>query len=226
MAPSIRLLVADADASVREIVRLAAAEQGWGCDTAGDGITALKLARHGQYQMAVADVDLPEIDGRAVCRQLRKAGRMPVILIGKNGKEEDRLAAFAAGGNDFVQKPFYPRELVARIKNLIEIFDATAHPDEAVCAGKIRVDKNSRLAYAGSSKLRLSPKEYDLLLFLCANAGQAFSRDKLLDMVWGADFEGTDRTVDTHIKSLRGKLKPYQGCIETVWGYGYKLRGD
>ena len=226
MAKQIQILVADADISVREVIRLAATEQGWVCHTAGDGIVALKLIRRNIYHLAVLDMELPEIEGKVVCHHLRKAPGTPVIMMSKDGKEANRLAGFAAGGNDFVVKPFYPRELVARIKNLIELCGTATQSCEVVEIGKITIEVASRAAYVGGSRLTLAPKQYDLLLFFCKNPNQAFSRSRLLDMVWGMDFEGADRTVDSNIKGLRSKLKPYQGYIETVWGYGYKFSVD
>jgi len=220
----VRLLAADGDLSVREIIRLAAAEQGWGCDDAADGIAALKLLRRGRYHAIVLDAELPDVDGVFVCRHLRKTVQTPVIFLSKNGAEANRLAAFEAGGNDYVLKPFYPRELVARIRSLLTLTGCGASPArEAVDAGKLRVDTRSRTAFLEGRALQLTPKEYDLLLFFCQHPFHAFSRDTLLDEVWGQDFFGSDRTVDTHVKSLRGKLRPYE-YIETVWGFGYKFR--
>lgn len=223
MANQIRLLAADADLSVREIIRLAAAEQGWACESAKDGISALKLVRRNQYHLAVVEVELPEINGLIVCRQLRKTPGIPVILIARDGRENSRLEGFAAGGNDYVLKPFYPHELMARVRNLLELCGMHVHPRNVIAAGELRIEADSRTVTLAGKRLQLSPKEYDLLLFFCKNADRAFSRDSLLDLVWGTDFEGTDRTVDTHIKSLRSKLAPYQSCIETVWGFGYKF---
>lgn len=223
MAKTTRLLVADADASVREIIRLSALEEGWHCDETGDGLSALKLAHHSLYQLAVLDVDLPEVDGRILCRHIRRTMRAPVILLGARGAEADRLAAFDAGGNDYLIKPFYPRELIARARSLMLLADRIDPTTAKVACGPIEIDTDAREASVDGRALPLAPKEYDLLLFLCQNPHQAFTRDALLDLVWGPDFYGTDRTVDTHVKSLRGKLRPWDGLIETVWGYGYRL---
>lgn len=223
MAREIKLLIAEADVSVREVIRMSAAEQGWQCDCVGDGITAMKLIRRNIYQLAVLDAELPELDGHVICRQLKKKSSIPVVFISKNGREENRLAGFGAGGNDYVVKPFFPRELIARIKNLLELVHGTTQVEELVISGKIRIETASRQVLLAGKQIRLSPKEYDLLLFFCINQGQAFSRAQLLDLVWGTDFEGTDRTVDTHVKSLRNKLKPFQSYIETVWGHGYRF---
>lgn len=224
MAREIRLLICEADVSIREVIRLSAAEQGWQCDCVGDGITAMKLIRRNNYHLAVLDAELPELDGHVICRQLKKKSLIPVIFISKKGREENRLAGFEAGGNDYVVKPFFPRELVARIKNLLELAHGSTQVEELVEAGKIRIETSSRQVLLAGKHIRFSPKEYDLLLFFCINEGQAFSRAQLLDLVWGTDFDGTDRTVDTHVKSLRNKIKPYQSYIETVWGHGYRFK--
>lgn len=220
---AVRLLAADGDLSVREIIRLAAGEQGWVCDEAADGIAALKLLRRGRYHIAVLDAELPDVDGVFVCRHLRKTAQTPVIFLSKNGAEANRLAAFEAGGNDYVLKPFYPRELIARIRSLLALTGHDTGAAQAIDAGKLRVDIQSHTAALNGQPLRLTPKEYELLLFFCRHPFQAFARDTLLDEVWGQDFFGSDRTVDTHVKSLRGKLRPY-GYIETVWGFGYKFK--
>lgn len=222
MPNTTRLLAADADASVREIIRLSTLEEGWHCDEAGDGLAALKLTHHSIYHLAIVDVDLPEVDGRIVCRHIRRSLRAPVILLGTQGGEADRLAAFDAGGNDYVIKPFYPRELVARAKSLLQLSLRIDPGSSRIVCGAISIDPEAREAMAGEKPLSLSPKEYELLLFFCQNPNQAFTRDALLDLVWGPDFFGTDRTVDTHVKSLRSKIRPHDHCIETVWGYGYR----
>jgi len=219
----VRILAADADVSVRTIIRLAAAEQSWTCDDAPNGIAALKLLRRNRYDLAVLEAELPDVDGFLICRHLRKTMPTPVIFISKNGAEAGRLAGFEAGGNDYVLKPFYPSELTARIKNLLALTGGGAGAPKTVSAGRLNVDTYSRSASLDGRPLQLTPKEYDLLLFFCQHPFQAFARDVLLDEIWGREFFGSDRTVDTHVKSLRGKLRPFD-CIETVWGFGYKFR--
>jgi two-component system response regulator ResD len=220
---AVRILAADGDLSVREIIRLAAGEQRWACDEAADGVAALKLLRRGSYHVAALDAELPDIDGVFICRHLRKTVQTPVIILSRNGAEQSRLAAFEAGGNDYVLKPFYPRELVARIRSLLALTGHGTNAARGIDAGKLRVDTQSRTASLEGRSLQLTPKEYELLLFFCRHPFHAFSRDTLLDEVWGQDFFGSDRTVDTHVKSLRCKLQPY-GYIETVWGFGYKFK--
>jgi len=202
---------------------MAAAEQGWICDDAADGIAALKLLRRMRYHLVVLNAELPDVDGIFVCRHLRKSEMIPVIFTSKSGAETDRLAGFEAGGNDYVIKPFFPRELIARMKNLLTLTGCDTGVSKTVTAGNLRIDISSHTVSLDGRTLQLTPKEYDLLLFFCQHPFQAFSRDNLLDEVWGRDFFGSDRTVDTHVKILRGKLQPYD-YIETVWGFGYKFR--
>lgn len=223
MALETKLLIADADASIRGIVALFAAEEGWRCDAASDGISVLKLLRREQYDLVILDTDLAGVDGKIICRHLRKTTRIPVIFLSMNGAETERLEGFAAGGNDYLVKPFYPRELVARIKNLLMLCGHSPARTKSLTVGGIRIDLESRAVTVDGQGVPLTPKEYDLLLFFARNPQQAFSRDALLDLVWGQGFDGTDRTVDSHVKSLRGKIRPHQDYIVTVWGYGYKF---
>lgn len=218
-----KLLAADADPKVREIIRLCAKAEGWLCDEAQDGISALKQLRRNEYHLVILEAELPEVNGYIVCRHLRKSANMPVVFISRDSNETNRLAGFEAGGNDYVIKPFYPRELVARIKNLLTIWGHNALASNIIRAGEISLNLGSHQAAVNGNEVKLTPKEFDLLLFFLRNQRQAFSRDSLLQLVWGQDFFGTDRTVDTHVKSLRGKILPCQNSIQTVWGYGYKF---
>jgi two-component system response regulator ResD len=203
-----KLLAADADPTVREIISLCARGEGWLFDGAPDGLSALKRLRRNEYNLVILEAELPEVDGFIVCRHLRKSANVPVIFISRHGNEASRLAAFEAGGNDYVLKPFYPRELVARIKNLLNIWGHDARAANIIRAGEISLDLSSHRAAVSGSEVKLTPKEFELLLFFMRNQRQAFSRDSLLQLVWGQDFFGSDRTVDTHIKSLRGKILP------------------
>lgn len=219
----IRLLVADGDANVRDIVGFCARQEHWLCDEAKDGIAAIKLLRRKQYHLVILEAELPEIDGRLVCGQARKSTRVPIVFVSRRTAEEDRLAAFTAGGNDYLVKPFYPRELIARIKSLLTLCGISGFHHEEVICGAIRIEMLSHSVYVDNRPVQLTPKEYDLLLYFCQNPHHAFSRDALLDAVWGEQFYGTDRTVDTHIKSLREKIRPCHNTIMTVWGFGYKF---
>ncbi len=220
----IRLLVADADSTVRDILRFCSTEEGWHLDEARDGVAAIKLLRRNRFHILILDRDLPIIDGMMVCEQA--CSNTPVIFLSRRSSEQDRLSCFEAGGSDFVQKPFYPRELIARAKSILRLSGVSAD-DSIVDFEKIRINISSQEVFVDNSRVRLTPREYGLLVFLCRNPNRAFSRESLLNLVWGQQFDGTDRTVDTHVKSIREKIQPYQYYISTVWGFGYKLEsGD
>jgi len=217
----IRLLIADADSSVRQVILYCAAEQKWTIDEARNGIEAIKLLRRNHYHLIILELDLPIISGLIVCEQY--CPQTPVIFISRKTAEEDRLAAFAAGGNDFVVKPFFPRELVARVNNLLTMTGANLPNENILKVGQLKIDLHSQNVFVDEKRVRLTPREYNLLLFFCRHKNKAFSRDALLDSVWGAEFDGTNRTIDTHIKSLREKIRPCDNYITTIWGYGYKM---
>ncbi len=202
-----KLLIADADPTVREIIGLCAKEEGWLCDNAQDGISALKLLRRSAYHLAILETELPEVSGYIVCRHLRKSVGMPVIFISRHSNETSRIAGFEAGGNDYVIKPFYPRELVLRVKNLLSIWGHTANAPSIIKAGDISLNLGAHQAMVNGSEVKLTPKEFDLLLFFMRNQRQAFS-GLAASVGLGTGFFGTDRTVDTHVKSLRGKILP------------------
>jgi len=220
---TIKILVVEADKSICEIIKLGSIDQGWEVDETRDGIAAIKLLRRNAYQAIILSLDLPVIDGRMVMGLAQESVRCPVIFIGKSGAEEDRLAAFEAGGNDYIQKPFFPRELFARLRNLMKLFDINSKKQDILAAGPVRIERYSKNSYIYDRRLKLTRREYNLLLLLCGNPGHTFSRNSLLNSAWGESFEGGDRTVDAHIKSLRKKIHPYEDCIQTIWGYGYRF---
>ena len=218
---NIKILVADDDASIRDIILYCSKEQGWFIDQVRDGVMAVKLLRRNHYHILILGLELPIINGLMVCEQF--SANTPVIFISGNDSEQNRLDAFAAGGNDFIVKPFYPREMVARVKNLLKLTGTYTHKADILHIGAIKIDIRSHDVFVNENFIKLTPREYDLLLFLSQNQNQCFSRDSLLDMVWGQHFDGTDRTVDTHIKNLREKITPCHTYITTIWGYGYKF---
>ncbi len=220
----IRLLIADQDSAVRSAIKKMATAQGYLFDEAADGIAALKLFRRHDYNIIILDTDLPELDGRNVCRQIRKVSDAPILIVSAKYGEQDKLNAFELGVDDYIAKPFSAPELLARIK----VFLYRSGGLNRVTPAKITfsglfIDTISRAVYIDDSAVQLTPKEYDLLFFLSQNPNKAFSRETLLNEVWGYDFTGSDRTVDTHIKTLRENIKPYDTFIVTVWGFGYKF---
>ena len=221
---NIRLLIAVPENAVRSAIRERAASEGYSCDEAADGITAIKLFRRADYNLILLDTGLPILDGRNVCRQVRKISSVPIILLTDMDREEDRLACYALGVDDFVVKPFSVPVLMARVKVFLyrsgQFFETRS---KKIAFDGLVIDPSSRAVYIDDRTVRLSPKEYDLLFFLSKNPNKAFSREMLLNEVWGYDFVGLDRTVDSHIRSLRDSIRPYDRYVATVWGFGYKF---
>ncbi len=223
----IRLLIVDKDEKSRAQIKKLAENAGYTYDTASDGIMAIKLFRRRDYHLIVMDTDLPILDGWNACRQLRKVSEVPIIIVSANTGEHDKLLAFDSGADDFLCKPFSSHELAARIKVFIRR-SIGAHGAKTLSQNKIAfegltIDTASHTVYVDDNIVKMTPKEYELLYFLSQNPNKAFSREMLLNQVWGYEFSGSDRTVDTHIKVLRDNIRPYEACIVTVWGYGYKF---
>ncbi len=224
MMNDIRLLIVDKDDCTRNQVKKLAENACYSFDAATDGIMAIKLFRRQDYQMIILDTDLPTLDGWNVCRQIRKVSDVPIIITSVNTGERDKLLAFELGADDYLCKPFSVPELLARIK--VHLYRARgikcASPAKITMNGLL-IDTISHTVCVDDTAIKLTPKEYDLLFFLSQNPNKAYSRESLLNEVWGYEFSGSDRTVDTHIKTLRENIKPYDSCIVTVWGFGYKF---
>ena len=221
----IRILLTDDDARIRSIVREYAQAEDWVFEEAGDGEEALRLFAAGNFSLVVLDVMMPRLDGWGVLKQIRKTSTLPVILLTARNEEYDRLLGFELGVDDYIGKPFSPRELIARMKALIKRAGASQGAGAVYTLGGLRVDTAARTAQIDGETVALSPKEFDLLAFFVSRPEVAFTRDQLLNHVWGYDFFGDARTVDTHVKSLRDKLGAYREHIVTVWGTGYRFSG-
>ncbi|MGI5849767.1 MAG: response regulator transcription factor [Christensenellales bacterium] len=218
----VRLLIADREADVRTTIKTYAAFENFIADEAADGIAALKLFRRNNYHIVIMDAHLPELDTWHVCRQIRKSQDTPIIILSRKSSEEEKLFFFDIGVDDFIDKPFSSKELMARIHVILR--HSASHSDytpRRIIIDGLCIDTVSRIVYIDGESIMLTPKEYKLLLFLAQNPHKAMSRDVILRKVWGEDFFGTDRTVDTHIKMLREHIKPYHKYIGTVWGVGY-----
>ena len=221
----IRILLADDDERVRSIVREYAQAEDWTFDEAGDGEEALRLFGAGGYALVVLDVMMPRLDGWGALKQIRKTSSVPVVLLTARNEEYDRLLGFELGVDDYIGKPFSPRELIARMKALLKRAGVSGGAEKVFALEGLRVDSNARTVQVDGESVNLSPKEFDLLAFFVSRPEVAFTRDQLLNHVWGYDFFGDARTVDTHVKSLRDKLGPYRERIVTVWGTGYRFSG-
>ncbi len=220
----IRILVVDAEPAARAAIREGAAAAGLSVDEAVDGIAAIKLFRRNEYPLVLLNMELPELDGRNVFIQMRMISDVPIFILCDRPTEEKCLAAYQLGADDYIRKPFHAQELMAHIRAFLRRRGAIQESVEKKTAYKgLYIDTFSHTAYIDEKPILLTPKEYALLAFLSQNPNRAFTRDNLLDEVWGPDFIGSERTVDTHVKSLRGAINPYGHYLVTVWGYGYKF---
>ena len=222
-----RVLVVDDDAKTVELVKLYLKRDGYRVLTAYDGIEALRLAREGNPDIIVLDLMLPGMDGLEVCRTLRSESDIPIIMLTARTTDEDKLTGLDSGADDYVTKPFSPRELAARVRTVLRRLPGERGPDE-IKRGQLTVNFLRYEAYLAGKPLNLTAVEFKLLGVLIKEPGRVFSRAELIEKALGCDFEGFDRTIDVHILNLRHKLEPDPGhpkYIKTVYGAGYKLSG-
>ena len=219
------ILIVDDEVNIRKVVREYAEFEGYEVTEAENGMEAVKLCQENDYDLIIMDVMMPRLDGYSACKEIRKTKTIPVIMLSARGEEYDKLFGFEIGVDDYVVKPFSPKELMARVKVVIKRNAQTAEvqlQDKYEFEG-LQVDISGREVYVNGEKASMTPKEYDLLFYLVKNKNIALTRDKLLEKVWGYDFPGDDRTVDTHIKMLRNSLGEYRKFIVTLRGMGYKF---
>jgi len=220
------LLVED-EHDLAALVRRQLEGEGYHTLVAHDGKMALILAQQTQPDLVILDWMLPELDGLTVCRKLRERSVVPILMLTARAEEADRVLGLEVGADDYLAKPFSLRELMARVRALLRRVEFSrreeATPTELIHLGALHIDPNDRRVTIGSELADLTVKEYDLLLILAQHPGRSFSRSYLLDRVWGDDYEGGDRTVDTHMMRLRRKLGAQGERISTVWGVGYRL---
>jgi DNA-binding response OmpR family regulator len=219
------VLVVDDEKNIIELARMYLEQAGFRVESAGDGQEALIRARHVRPALVILDLMLPGLDGWEVCRRLRMESDVPVIMLTARSDDVDRIVGLELGADDYVTKPFNPRELVARVRAVLRRYQKSVQPRQAVTVAELTVEPASREARLGERVLELRPKEFDLLLALAEHQGLVMSRDQLLDLVWGYDFPGGTRTVDAHISHLRAHLDGSDVMIETHRGIGYKLIG-
>ncbi len=220
-----KILICDDEKNIRNVVREYAEFEGYTVFEAEDGMSAVDLCRKETFDLIVMDVMMPRLDGFSACKEINKIKPTPVIMLSARGEEYDKLFGFEIGAVDYVVKPFSPKELMARIKIAINrsiLSTAEIKIEKYVFEG-LEVNITGREVIVDGEKIALTPKEYDLLFYLVENRNIALSREKLLENVWGFDFFGDDRTVDTHIKMLRNSLGEYRKFIVTLRGMGYKF---
>ncbi|MCH7606075.1 MAG: response regulator transcription factor [Chloroflexi bacterium] len=224
------ILILEDDPNTVEIVQLYLLRDGHNVLWASDGLEGLRMARESHPDLVVLDLMLPGMSGMEVCRTLREESNVPVVMLTARVEEEDRLAGLDAGADDYMTKPFSPRELAARIRAVLRrtARDAVERSQPELSYGSVSVDLNRRAVAVDSAAIQLTPTEYRLLVALMRQPGRIFTRDQIIDRVFGYDFEGFDRTVDAHVSSLRRKLEAASGqrrYIHTVYGIGYRF-GD
>ena len=220
-----RVLIVDDEAMMRNVLKEYVEFEGNEAFEASDGMQAVKLCKENDYDIILMDVMMPMLDGFSAVKEIHKNKDIPVIMLSARGEEYDKLFGFEMGADDYVTKPFSPKEVMARIAAVTKRHKAGAagQKREIEKFEGLEIDMKGRNVYVDGQKLELTPKEYELLFYLVKNKGIALSREKLLSDVWGFDFYGDDRTVDTHIKMLRSNLKEYRKFIVTLRGLGYKF---
>ena len=219
-----KLLVVDDEANIRTLIKKYAQYEGYEIIEAVNGIDAVAQCRAEDFDLIVMDVMMPELDGFSAVREIRKNKNIPVIMLSARGEEYDRIHGFEVGVDDYVVKPFSPRELMMRIAAVLRRSGKDGEDEsDVVDYGDLAIDFRGRFVYVLGRRVEMSPKEYDLLLYLAKNVNVALSREKLITEVWGYDYYGDDRTLDTHIKLLRRSLGEAAGHIVTLRGVGYRF---
>lgn len=220
-----RILVVDDEEKIRSIIRKYGEFEGYEIAEAKDGMEAVNLCQREDFDCIVMDVMMPELDGFSACREIKKHKDIPVLMLSARGEEYDRIHGFEVGVDDYVVKPFSPKELMMRIKVIVDR-NGSREPKgshEIFQKEGLEVDFTGRVVRVDGKQIEMSPKEYDLLFYLVRNRNIALERETLLSQVWGYDYYGDDRTLDTHIKLLRGSLGKYRKFIVTLRGVGYRF---
>ena len=225
-----KILVADDEEGIRRVISKYAMFEGHEVTEAKDGMEAIELCRRQSFDIAVIDIMMPELDGFSACREIRKFSDIPIIILSARGEEYDKINGFEVGVDDYVVKPFSPKELMLRIEAVMKRYGAGAQkqdsdgtPKEIFELDGLKADMTARIVYVDGERAEMTPKEYDLLFFFLKNKNIALSREKLISEVWGYDYYGDDRTLDTHIKLLRRSLGKYAEHIVTLRGVGYRF---
>ena len=222
-----RILIVDDEENIRLIIKKYALFEGYETDEACDGMEAVEKCRKNDYDLIVMDIMMPELDGFSACREIRKYKDTPVIMLSARGEEYDRIHGFEIGVDDYVVKPFSPKELIMRVGAVLKRSGTSNESEKRDIyeSEGIKVDFTGRIVYIDGKRIDMAPKEYELFFYMVKNKNIALSREKLITEVWGYDFYGDDRTLDTHIKILRKSLGRYSGRIVTLRGVGYRFEG-
>ncbi len=222
---SAKILVVDDEEKIRLIIRKYAEFEGYEVVEAKNGMDAVECCRQEDFDLLIMDVMMPELDGFSACAAIKKEKDIPVIMLSARGEEYDRIHGFECGVDDYVVKPFSPKELMMRAKVVMSRHGGKSDEMEIFRHEGLEINFTARTVKVDGTRMELSPKEYDLLFYMVRNKGIALEREQLITQVWGYDYFGDDRTLDTHIKLLRGNLGPYRDLVVTLRGVGYRFEG-
>ncbi len=220
-----KILVVDDEVNIRNVIKEYAKFEGYEVEEAGNGMQAVEICKEKDFDIIIMDVMMPKLDGFSAIKEIRKTKNIPVLMLSARGEEYDKLFGFEIGIDDYVVKPFSPKEVMARVAAItsrVKNNSKAKKEDKYVFEG-LEIDMLGRVVVVDGEKKELTPKEYDLLVYLIKNKNIALSREKILNEVWGYDFFGEDRTVDTHVKMLRNSIGKYRDKITTIRGMGYKF---
>lgn len=223
------LLIVDDEEMIRKLIRKYAEFEGYNVTEAADGMEAVMLCREKSFDLIIMDIMMPELDGFSACREIRKNSQIPIIMLSARGEEYDKINGFGLGIDDYVVKPFSPKELMMRVSAVLRRISRTEeqkqdeNSNEIFVFEDLTVNFTARTVHIDKTRIDMSPKEYDLLFYMIRNKNIALTREKLITNVWGYDFYGDDRTLDTHIKLLRKSLGRYANLIVTLRGVGYRF---
>lgn len=218
-----KLLVVDDEINIRKVIKEYGEFNGYQVEESSDGMEAVALCKKNDYDLIIMDIMMPRLDGFSACKEIRKTKSTPIIMLSARGEEYDKLFGFELGIDDYMVKPFSPKELMARVNAVLTRHSGSLSSNEILVFDGLVINITARVVTIDDKRIELTPKEYELLFYLALNKNIALSRDKLLSDIWGYDFFGDDRTIDTHIKNLRNNLGKYRDFIVTLRGVGYKF---
>ena len=226
-----KLLIVDDEMHIRDLVQKYATFENYESETAKNGLEAIEKVKHNEYDLVIMDIMMPELDGFSAVKEIRKISQVPVIMLSARSEEYDKLYGFDLGIDDYVTKPFSPKELMRRVNAVLarathKNNQESATTNEVWQYKNLKIDYSAHIVTINNEKIDLTPKEYELLVYLIKNQNIAVRREQLLEKVWGYDYYGDDRTLDTHMKSLRKKIGEYANCIITIRRVGYRFETE
>lgn len=219
-----KILIVDDEEKIREFIKKYAIFEGHSVFEASNGMKAIDMCQKNSFDIIILDIMMPELDGFSTCKEIRKTSSIPVIMLSARGEEYDKIHGFELGIDDYVVKPFSPKELMMRVDAILKrVAPPSEQQRDVFIKDTLKIDFTARLVFIDDKQIDMSPKEYDLLFYMVKNRGIALTRERLINDVWGYDFYGDDRTLDTHIKLLRKTITPYNNLIVTLRGVGYRF---